>query len=427
MKRLLNALDYLHMKGIMHRDIKLENLILRSNDDDTDIKIVDFGLATYLNASEYLFRRCGTPGYVAPEILADEKYDQKVDVFSAGVILYIILTGGSPFYGKSYNEILHKNKKCEIRFDFVERGRKISEQAIDLLKKMLAKDPKIRITTREALNHEWILNDGVFEAEEKQKQYLLSAHENMKKFQEEHRFNVKNIKPKDLDKSNYLGCYHCPSPIINGNMITVADSNIMSPQTPVMNGDSISTPSRQPIGMRSPMMQPTSRGDGRMIVGMPINMANYNGVDEGRRSQMKYNPFNMYGVQANNVSSNTSSNSNASTTNTPIVKQPPRRHIDDKEFKKRAILVQEQLLSYLKNADKTKGDPVNMLGDTNSIPDENPIPILEYKQQQLPQQQMMQDANNYTIMSPVKNKSTSTNPKEEETVASVKNALRNLH
>jgi len=142
---------------------------------------------------------------------------------------------------------------------------------------------------------------------------------------------------------------------------------------------------------------------------------------------MKYNPFNMYGVQANNVSSNTSSNSNASTTNTPIVKQPPRRHIDDKEFKKRAILVQEQLLSYLKNADKTKGDPVNMLSDTNSIPDENPIPILEYKQQQLPQQQMIQDANNYPIMSPVKNKSTSTNPKEEEKVASVKNALRNLH
>ena len=74
----------------MHRDIKPENLILKDNDNDGEVKIADFGLATYVNCGEYLFKRCGTPGYVAPEILADDKYDQKVDVFSAGVILYIL-------------------------------------------------------------------------------------------------------------------------------------------------------------------------------------------------------------------------------------------------------------------------------------------------------------------------------------------------
>ena len=89
-KKLLSALNYLHSKGIMHRDLKLENLILKQEDNDIDVKIVDFGLAAIINTTDWLFKRCGTPGYVAPEVLADEKYDQKVDVFSAGVILYIM-------------------------------------------------------------------------------------------------------------------------------------------------------------------------------------------------------------------------------------------------------------------------------------------------------------------------------------------------
>ena len=91
MYNLLNSLSYIHTKSVLHRDIKPENIILRSKTNLTDICISDFGLADYYDpAGKYLFQRCGTPGYVAPEVLQDKYYDFKVDAFSAGVIMFIL-------------------------------------------------------------------------------------------------------------------------------------------------------------------------------------------------------------------------------------------------------------------------------------------------------------------------------------------------
>ncbi len=120
---LLKALHYLSENGIMHRDLKPENMILKDKEDieNCTLKLVDFGLSSFCDLEEYIFKRCGTPGYVANEIIntsssEKKRFCPKVDVFSAGIIFYIMVTGKSPFKGGSFHEILNNNKKCVIDF-----------------------------------------------------------------------------------------------------------------------------------------------------------------------------------------------------------------------------------------------------------------------------------------------------------------------
>lgn len=228
MKQFLSALQYLHEKGIMHRDLKPENLILTSKDDSTTIKLADFGLATYTHLESQLFTRCGTPGYVAPEILDDLPYNEKVDIFSAGIILYILLTGCSPFYGKSYNEILVKNKKCRISFDFSKFKHKPSQSAVDLLKKMLEKDSNSRISAADALKHEWIITEGLRREENEgvdieTLQPMMTLQINMKQLQEGSHglFDMTKLKPKEMNDENKL---ITKSPLITGRTNTIEES-----------------------------------------------------------------------------------------------------------------------------------------------------------------------------------------------------------
>lgn len=90
MYRILKALQYLESRDIIHRDLKPENIIFKETEDTPEVVIVDFGFATKVEDYKTLFTRCGTPGYVAPEVLNDFPYNTKADVFSAGITFYIL-------------------------------------------------------------------------------------------------------------------------------------------------------------------------------------------------------------------------------------------------------------------------------------------------------------------------------------------------
>lgn len=139
-QQILEALAYMHELGIMHRDLKPENIMFKNTEDTIDIGIVDLGFATLLADYKKLFVRCGTPGYVAPEILNDKEYDCRVDIYSAGIIFYIILTGVIPFNGSSYDEIVRKNMKADIKFDFSKKNINIKKESSLTSARVAAKD-----------------------------------------------------------------------------------------------------------------------------------------------------------------------------------------------------------------------------------------------------------------------------------------------
>jgi len=154
---LLETLRYLHSHEVAHRDLKPENLLLTSADDDADIKIVDFGFAKHTRGND-LDAICGTPDYVAPEILNRRHYGTKCDIWSTGVITFILLGGYAPFFDDNETELFNKIKRCEYRFDspFWDH---ISEEAKDLIRRMLTLNPNDRPTANDLLHHAWMVHD----------------------------------------------------------------------------------------------------------------------------------------------------------------------------------------------------------------------------------------------------------------------------
>uniref|UniRef100_A0A7S0J9G7 Protein kinase domain-containing protein n=1 Tax=Calcidiscus leptoporus TaxID=127549 RepID=A0A7S0J9G7_9EUKA len=154
--KLIDAINYLHSLGIAHRDLKPENMLMTDSSADAEVKITDFGLSKFFDEqSKVMQTPCGTPGYIAPEVLRMKGYGKECDVWSLGVIIYILLCGFPPFYAENDAQLYEKIKRGEYEF-LRPYWDPISDLAKDLIRKMLTVDPHKRITCEEALQHEWL-------------------------------------------------------------------------------------------------------------------------------------------------------------------------------------------------------------------------------------------------------------------------------
>ncbi len=176
-KQICEGLRYCHSKNILHRDIKLDNILLTS---EGDIRICDFGVSKLVKPGEIMTEQCGTPAYIAPEVFENKGYEGYAsDVWSSGVVLYAMLYGTVPFKANNMTELQKQITKCLTTFK-----EEISAEAISLLKGILEKDPSKRLKISEILKHPWMQDIpekmSVFTEQEKEKVIQEFAYYNFK-------------------------------------------------------------------------------------------------------------------------------------------------------------------------------------------------------------------------------------------------------
>ncbi|KAK0595892.1 hypothetical protein LWI29_010904 [Acer saccharum] len=156
-RHLMQVVLYCHEIGVVHRDLKPENILLATKASSSPIKLADFGLATYIQPGQKLHGTVGSPFYIAPEVLTGG-YNQAADVWSAGVILYILLSGMPPFWGNTKSRIFDAVREADLRFPS-KPWDSMSESARSLVRGMLSTDPSQRLTAQQVLDHSWMTDD----------------------------------------------------------------------------------------------------------------------------------------------------------------------------------------------------------------------------------------------------------------------------
>lgn len=182
MEQVLSAVQYLHKHGFIHRDLKPENIIFETKDPKSKIKVIDFGTSCQYEQGSKLKKKLGTPYYIAPEVLK-RYYDEKCDVWSMGVIMYILLCGYPPFNGPNDKIIFQRVQ--DGKFSFPEEDWQcISKEAKDLIKKMLTYDPAKRVSVSDCLNLPWHKNKEINEKTQAQNNKVLN---NMRNFRADYK------------------------------------------------------------------------------------------------------------------------------------------------------------------------------------------------------------------------------------------------
>ncbi|POO02758.1 Serine/threonine protein kinase [Trema orientale] len=154
MTQILNVVAFCHLQGVVHRDLKPENFLFTSKDENSELKAIDFGLSDFVKPDERLNDIVGSAYYVAPEVL-HRAYSTEADVWSIGVIAYILLCGSRPFWARTESGIFRTVLKADPSFD-EEPWPSLSSEAKDFVKRLLIKDPRKRLSAAQALCHPWL-------------------------------------------------------------------------------------------------------------------------------------------------------------------------------------------------------------------------------------------------------------------------------
>lgn len=157
MRQVVSAVLYCHLNGIVHRDIKSDNILFAGQDINSAVKLIDFGISVKFEKDTKLKDKTGTVLYIAPEVISGS-YDEKCDIWSCGVLLYMMLCGQPPFYGTTRKEVMAKIKKGKFQFKS-KIWNVVSAEAKDLISQMLTLEPSERPSCREVLNHKWFNKD----------------------------------------------------------------------------------------------------------------------------------------------------------------------------------------------------------------------------------------------------------------------------
>jgi len=179
--KLLSAIAYLHSRNITHRDLKFENIMFESSSPTAEIKVIDFGLSKkYLPEAPRMMEGVGTIYTMAPQVLQG-LYTSQADLWSVGVIVYMLLCGEMPFAGRKRRHVIDKIMRCDYNFNKV-RFKNVSDEAKKFCSELITVDPKVRLNAEEALGHTWITSLNDVEERRPSSQVMEGVTDSLKKF-----------------------------------------------------------------------------------------------------------------------------------------------------------------------------------------------------------------------------------------------------